>query len=69
MRITITGVKQGVCEMTGKEGEVVVIQTDDQPVPAEVSFKTLQEMVRFRAKQELKQEGPDPAAPHGLRTA
>ena len=54
MRISILDVRDGVCEMSGREGEVAIIETDDEPGRAAVSFKALMEMARFRAKQEAK---------------
>jgi hypothetical protein len=54
MRITIIDLREGVCEVSGKEGEVVAIVTDEQAQPAHVSFKALQGMLRFQAKQQAK---------------
>lgn len=51
MRITILDVLEGVCEVSGKQGE---IEMDDPPARAAVSFKALAEMARFRARQAAK---------------
>lgn len=52
MKIVITDLMDGRCVMTGKEGEVIVIQTDEEPGPAHVCFKALQQLIRFHARRE-----------------
>jgi hypothetical protein len=56
MHIVIVDLRQGVCEMTGKEGEIVSILTGNEPAPAHISFKALQGMLRFEARQQAKRE-------------
>jgi hypothetical protein len=56
VHITIIDLREGVCEVTGKEGEIVAILTAEQTTPAHVSFKALQGMLRFEAKQQAKRE-------------
>jgi hypothetical protein len=61
MHLSIIDLREGVCEVTGKEGEVVVILTDDQTTPAQVSFKALQGMLRFEARQQAKRAESTPS--------
>lgn len=58
MRYTIKGFQpQGACEISGRDGEIVVIESDDGLSDASVSFKELEKMIRFRARQEEKTPG------------
>jgi hypothetical protein len=54
MNIEIVDYRAGAqCEMTGKEGECVVINSPEQQIEGSViSFQELIKMVRFRAKLE-----------------
>ena len=58
MRYTIKRlIPDGTCEVSGKSGDVIVVESDDGLRDAMVSFLELQKMVRFRAIQEQKQNG------------
>lgn len=58
MRYTVKGFQaEGACEISGRQGEVVIIESDDGLTDASVSFKELQKMIRFRARQEEKLPG------------
>ncbi len=59
MRYTIKRLIDGVCEVSGKTGEVVLVESDDGLKDALVSFAELQKMIRFRGIQEQKQRGPE----------
>lgn len=45
------------CELSGKTGEAVVVESDDGLTDAVISFAQLQKVIRFRAKQETKANG------------
>ena len=50
MRFTITALKKGTDYMTGRETLVLVVETDDGVI--DVSFKSLEQLIRLRAAQE-----------------
>jgi len=57
MKISILDVSEGVCEVSGRQGEVAVIAVDDEPTPLRVNFKCLADFARFRALQAAKKNG------------
>ena len=70
MRYTIKQLlPDGVCEVSAKTGETVLVESDDGLKDAVVSFAELQKMVRFRAIQEGKKATPTALPSFGTRAA
>lgn len=59
MRYTIKQLlPDAICEVTGKSGEAVLVESDDGLRDAIIRFPELEKMNRFRALQENKQATP-----------
>ncbi len=59
MRVVITELTTGTCELSGKtETEVVRVQLDENSPPAVIATSSLIKLLRFKQTQQAKQNLP-----------
>jgi hypothetical protein len=48
--VTITGMRQGKCLLSGKQGDVVDVEFKDGTLKGPLSFKSLEKLLKARAE-------------------
>lgn len=62
--VTITGIRQGKCLLSGKQGDVVDVEFRDGTLKGPLSFKSLEKLLRTKAEdQKLPPSPQNPMTP------